>query len=185
MAKSLYSHFKNDLITCDLFSYKLIMSLNQLEPSTKLQFILHETNSCAPIVPKKAYFSDVGYDLTLIKQVKEINSNTTMYDSGISVIPPIGHYIEIVPRSSLSTSGHIMANSIGIIDPTYRGTLKVVLTKVIDSAEDMRLPFTRFQLILRKIIDVDVDVHNINDTNSMQNFSNSTLRGTGGFGSTD
>jgi len=157
------------------------MSSNHLEPSTKLQFILH-TCDATPIIPKKAYPTDVGYDLTLIKSVKKMNSNTTMYDSGISVIPPIGHYIEIVPRSSLSASGHMMANSVGIIDPTYRGTLKVVLTKVIDHAEDIRLPFTRFQLILRKIVNVDIDVHNIND---IQNFSNSTPRGAGGFGSTD
>ena len=55
-----------------------------------------------------------------------------MYDSYISVQPPEGYYFEIVPRSSISKLGYILTNSIGIIDPSYRGTLKVVLTKIND-----------------------------------------------------
>ena len=107
-----------------------------------------------------------------------------MYDSGISVVAPIGHYIEIVPRSSLSKLGHMMANSIGIIDPDYRGTLKVVLTQVDDSAEPISLPFTKFQLILRTAVETDVQVHTLTD-NQHRQYSTSTVRGDGGFGSTD
>ena len=99
------------------------MSLTQIEPSTKLQFIIqHAEDRTAPlpVVPKKACPSDVGYDLTLIREEKKISHSNTMYDSGISVIPPIGYYIEIIPRRSLSKLGYIMANSIGIIDPDYQ-----------------------------------------------------------------
>ena len=162
------------------------MTSNHIEPNNKLQFIIHRhaDNVQQPSIPKKANPSDIGYDLTLIREVKKINNKTTMYDSGISVVAPIGHYIEIVPRSSLSKLGHMMANSIGIIDPDYRGTLKVVLTQVDDSAEPISLPFTKFQLILRIAVETDVAVHTLTD-NQHRQYSTSTVRGDGGFGSTD
>jgi len=159
--------------------------IHNLNPN-KLHFIQHQHNEniCQPVIPKKAHPSDIGYDLTLVRKVKQINDKTVMFDSSISILPPENHYIEIVPRSSLSKFGYVMTNSIGIIDPTYRGTLKVVLTKVVDSADDIQLPFTRFQLILRKQHDTDVEIHYLNNDQMME-FSESTTRGTGGFGSTD
>ena len=56
-----------------------------------------------------------------------------MYDTGIQVKPQYGYYFEIVPRSSLSKSGYILANSIGIIDPSYSGNLYIVLIKIDDN----------------------------------------------------
>jgi dUTP pyrophosphatase len=137
----------------------------------------HDDNICIPIIPKKAYPSDVGYDLTLIRHVKNINSVTDMYDSGISVTVPDGFYIEIVPRSSLSKFGYIMANSIGIIDPSYTGTLRVVLTKVVPDADPISLPFARFQLIPRKLYSFVTEISS--------EPQRKTIRGDGGFGSTD
>jgi len=160
------------------------MISNHINANDKLQIFIrqHPDNVCAPVVPMKAAPSDIGYDLTLIREVKQYNDQTTMFDSGISVIPPTGYYVEIVPRSSLSRFGYVMANSIGIIDPSYRGTLKVVMTKIVKDAEDIVLPITRFQLILRKIEHSDVEVYRLSDED---NFENSTQRAGGGFGSTD
>ena len=157
---------------------------NYITPDHKLYFIIHNhpENICQPVVPRKASPSEVGYDLTLTRKVKKLNKNTTMYDSSISVVPPIGHYIEIIPRSSLAKYGYMLANSVGIIDPTYRGTLKVVLTKVVDNAEELTLPLTRCQLILRKLELVDTEVISADD---VRDFEQSTSRGAGGFGSTD
>jgi dUTP pyrophosphatase len=160
------------------------MSANTHEPNDKLQIFIrhHDDDIYPPVVPIKASPSEIGYDLTLIREVKSYNNQTTMFDSGISVIPPRGYYIEIVPRSSLSRFGYVMSNSIGIIDPSYRGTLKVVLTKVVPDVEDIVLPLTRFQLILRKIYNTDIEVHTLSNSGE---FENSTERGSGGFGSTD
>lgn len=77
-----------------------------------------------------------------------------MYDTGIAVCPPDGYYTEVVPRSSLSKTGYMLANSVGIID-AYQGCLKG------DDLDDLSLPFKGFQLILRKLEEaavVDVDV---------------------------
>ena len=87
----------------------------------KLKIKIHDENA---VIPTKAGDQEVGYDLTAINFVKRLGTNTFMYDTGISVEPPAGYYTEIVPRSSIVKSGYILTNSIGIIDPTYRGTLK-------------------------------------------------------------
>lgn len=149
--------------------------------SQKLRFSIryHRDNVAMPQIPRKAYPTDVGYDLLAVRKVKDINSTTTMYDSSISVIPPLGYYVEIVPRSSLSNLGYMMTNSIGIVDPNYRGTLKVVLTKINPDVEDIKLPFLKFQIILRKLYEFDSEAL---DTEAVDQ---NTDRGSGGFGSTD
>ena len=129
------------------------------------------------IIPSKKRATDVGFDLTIISKVKDMGASTALYDTGIIVQPPQGYYLEIVPRSSLSKSGYIQSNSVGIIDPTYTDTLKVPLTRVDPSIPELSLPFTGSQLIIRK------QLHGIMkevDQSSLKQ----TARGTGGFGST-
>lgn len=129
------------------------------------------------VPPSKAHPEDVGYDLTVISLVKSISANTFMYDTGIQVAPSSNStYIEIVPRSSIYKHGFILANSIGIIDPNYRGTLKVVLTKVDHSLPNFSLPYTGFQLIVRKVNDIPLEITDLS--------LDITDRGDGGFGST-
>ena len=129
------------------------------------------------VLPSKKRASDVGYDLTIISQVKNWGKRTALYDTGLIIQPPLGYYIEVVPRSSLSKSGYVQSNSMGIIDPNYLDTLKVPLTRVDDSMPELQLPFTGFQLILRRAIHgvmVECTRDQLVDTS----------RGTGGFGST-
>lgn len=127
------------------------------------------------IIPSKAGPDEVGYDLTLIKVTKVVNSNTVMYDTGIVVKPPPGHYTEIVPRSSIYKSGWMMANGIGIIDPTYRDTLKIVLVQVNPDSTMIDLPCRIAQLIVRPLVgDIEIQiVDSVEDTYRK-----------GGFGST-
>ena len=138
-----------------------------------LKFKKHNENA---IIPTKAGPHEIGYDLTLIKALKPINSNTIMYDTYISVEPSQGLYTEIIPRSSIIKSGYMLSNSVGIIDPTYRGTLKIVLTRICPDAKPLSLPCKLFQLIPRQIIETTTEiVDELSDT----------YRQTGGFGSTD
>lgn len=98
------------------------------------------------------------------------------YDTGVSVEPSQGYYTEIYPRSSLSKTGYILHNSVGIIDPTYRGTLKIALLRVDDSRGELKLPFTKAQLVVRQMVPSDIEVvHNLS----------SSYRGDGAYGSTD
>ena len=128
------------------------------------------------VLPSKQRESDVGYDLTIIKEAKKMNAKTTLYDTGVKLDIPNGYYVEIVPRSSLSKSGYMLANSIGIIDQSYRGNLYVALAKIDDTAEDIQLPFRCCQIILKKQFYCRL-------TESKKNFE-LTDRNEGGFGST-
>ena len=119
-------------------------------------------------LPTKAGPQEVGYDLVCISKVKDL-AGCTMYDTGISIKPPPGYYTEIVARSSIVKHNTMLANGIGIIDPTYRGTLKICLTRPINT------PFSVCQLIL-KPMPPDVDVYKVDQLDA-------TYR-TGGFGST-
>lgn len=138
-----------------------------------IKFVMDDENA---IVPTKAHPSDIGYDLTAIGIFKQISNKITLFETGIRVSPPSGYYIEILPRSSMSKTGYMLANSVGIIDPQYTGTLKIALIKIDDDLPDIELPFTRCQLILRK-----AEYANMEQVDTIEN----TIRGDGGFGSSD
>jgi dUTP pyrophosphatase len=127
------------------------------------------------IVPTKANPSDVGYDITVIRAVKKLNGAVTLYDTGLKIGMDPGFYAEIVPRSSLSKSGFVLANSMGIIDPSYTGNLLVALARVDADAPEPALPFRCCQLIVRPQIHAIVSECSEIDA---------TVRGDGGFGST-
>ena len=118
---------------------------------------------------------DVGMDIVALKVHKKIGDRTIMYDTGICVQPEEGYYTEIVPRSSISKSGYMLTNSVGIVDSHYRGTLKVVLTRVDDSLPELVPPFCVCQLLVRKALYATLEkVDTLDDT----------IRGESGFGST-
>ncbi len=124
--------------------------------------------------PFKKRVSDTGWDLFLIKLIDK-EGDFYFYDTGVRVKPPAGYYLDLVPRSSLSKSGFMLANSVGIIDMTYRGTIKVPLFKFDRSKPDPELPFRAVQLIPRRYYPVEMrEVKSLNETH----------RGEGGFGST-
>ena len=129
----------------------------------------------AAVLPKKTIHSDAGYDLTLIK-LSSVKGMVRMYDTGVSVCPPPGYYLDMVPRSSIIKTGYMLANNVGIIDPAYRGTIKVALIKVDPDAPELELPQRLVQLIPRRTHYVDVCEQDAWET--------TTVRAEGGFGST-
>ncbi len=130
------------------------------------------------ITPSKTNWSDVGYDLSIIKKVKDINSKTSLYDTGIKIQLDFGFYSEIVPRSSIIKSGYILSNNIGIIDNSYRGNLMIALTKIVDDAIEIEFPFKCCQLIFKKQLYINLE--EVRDRSLDE-----TKRKDGGFGSTD
>ena len=139
------------------------------------------------VMPSKAHPSDVGFDLTLVAKDSELSKVATLYDTGVSISPTedtydnsqYDYYIEVVPRSSLAKSGYMLANSIGVIDPEYQGTIKVALIKVDPNAAELTLPFKAVQLIVRR------SYHDTILQKSTEDFRRTTARGDGGFGSTN
>jgi deoxyuridine 5'-triphosphate nucleotidohydrolase len=169
---------KNKFLKSIYYSKNNITLFNNIynELNNKPSIKVYKTDKDA-VIPSKAFEEDAGYDLTIIKKIKDFNSKTTLYDTGIKIEIDEGYYTEIVPRSSISKFGYILANNIGIIDNHYRGNLMIALTKIADDAPDIELPFKCCQLIVRK--QIYADLYEITDDNL-----SSTLRNDGGFGST-
>lgn len=153
-----------------------IKLLNPDKPNKPLVCIFKKDDPNA-VIPFKTRCSDSGYDLTIIKEVKR-SGNAIMYDTGIKIIPPPGYNLVIRPRSSFYKTGYIIANTIGTIDTSYRGTFFVPLIKIDQLKPDITLPFTGFQIVLERFNHFDMVEY-------IDEFDNETHRNDGGFGSTD
>ena len=129
------------------------------------------------VTPTRAHPSDVGLDLVAITKHKAIDPNIILYDTGINVVSPPGYYVEIVPRSSISKTGWMLANSVGTIDPSYTGNLYIALVRVVPGSPELTVPFCKCQMILRKIEKFELKEIESEDIPV-------TVRGDGGFGST-
>lgn len=127
------------------------------------------------VLPSKRVI-DVGFDLTIIDIYQSVSDSITMFETGVALDIPVGYYVELMPRSSMSKTGYMLANSVGVIDPSYTGTLKVPLIKIDHSMSDIQLPCRIAQLILKPY----VFSHGI-EVDTLQ----PTTRNNGGFGSTD
>jgi dUTP pyrophosphatase len=128
------------------------------------------------VVPTKANSNDSGYDLTAVSD-PVFNGVYLEYDTGLIVEPPEGYYTEIVPRSSISKYDLLLCNSVGIIDASYRGRLKLrfKVTGPYEKAKIYSKGDRIGQLILRPLLSSKIEV--VNDVSE-------TSRGAGGFGST-
>lgn len=168
----IYNNFKEEIFTLNKDTVAFIK--NQVFDYQKpLQFYLEDE---AAVIPTKAYLSDTGYDLTVIKKVKDIGNETALYDTGVVVVPPDGYYTKVVGRSSISKTGYTLANCEGIIDNAYRGTLKIALHKYDVMKPDIELPCKIAQLIIKKRYDLPIEVIKQKPL---------SVRGEGGFGSTN
>jgi dUTP pyrophosphatase len=156
------------------------------------------------VMPFRAHEDDVGYNLTFIS-LDRIEGDVLFFKTGVSVQPPNGYYFDVVPRSSISKLPLEQANSVGVIDPNYRGEIIVPVRVTHDSlGQDIgRKSFPNglvrmfnarpatmydvanlildrkpvlFQMILRKRFSSELE-------QSLE--LEDTARGDGGFGSTD
>lgn len=127
------------------------------------------------VLPSKTRATDVGFDLTLISIWKKIG-NITFYETNIKALPDHGWYLMMAPRSSIVKSGYMLANSVGIIDRSYVGTIKVPLIKVDENVPDLELPCKMVQLI--PCLGVNAQIIEVAEGELEE-----TVRGEKGFGS--
>jgi dUTP pyrophosphatase len=137
-------------------------------------------------MPTRAHASDVGYDvraLTVSVAWRRDHDKNIIWkvriDTGVHVTPPDGYYFELVPNSRIVKGPFSYGNSIGVIDPEYTGSIKVILNCEYGVTHDAFIPQEGDvvgQLILRKKYDVAFTQVDALDE---------TERGEGGFGSTE
>lgn len=143
-------------------------------------------------MPVRATGNSVGYDLyakkggTKIFDISEKSFNA-VFDTGIRIAPEEGYWCEVCPNSRLVKIELMMPNSKGVIDPDYRGTIKVALRGLSPASPEVLgyLFDVKYQnkpaaqMIFHRMIDCDFE--QVQDMKEL----GETERGEGGFGSTE
>src|ERR1700750_3312017 len=127
--------------------------------------------------PAQAHDDDAGYDLYANEAVTLGPGERAAVGTGIAVAIPEGHAGLVVPRSGLALRHGIgVVNAPGVIDPGYRGELKVLLLNTDRDASFEVQPGDRIaQLLLVAVAQPElIELDSLNET----------LRRVGGFGST-
>ena len=134
---------------------------------------IKKTNELATI-PKYAHSTDAGMDLVAVSMNE--TDKYIEYDTGIALEIPKGYVGLVFPRSSVSKLDLVQANSVGVIDSSYRNSIKVRFKKLKDSEVCIYVPGERIaQLIILPYPMIGF--------NEVEKLSDSD-RGLGGFGST-
>lgn len=78
------------------------------------------------VIPKYAHSTDACFDLTAVEIniVNEKGYGYIEYDTGLQMAIPDNYVGLIFPRSSISNTGLLLSNAVGVIDPAYRGNIK-------------------------------------------------------------
>ena len=156
-------------------------------------------------IPTRAHDTDVGYDVTSISltavllngaRVSIDNPKTQLpdfacaaihdekyaidyyiVDTGVHLTPPPGYYFDLVPNSRQSKITVAWNNSIGVIDPGYTGSIKIIIKHAMYKDLVPYLPGKVVgQLILRP---------HLSTTFTQVPALPTTTRADGGFGSTE
>jgi dUTP pyrophosphatase len=84
------------------------------------------------VVPSYAHEGDAGCDLVAVERCTlKAGGGRAMVPTGLAVAIPEGHGGFVLPRSGLAAKhGVTCVNAPGLIDPGYRGELKVALVNL-------------------------------------------------------
>lgn len=127
-------------------------------------------------LPTRAYDGDAGLDLAACERVEIPPGGRAMIATGLAVAIPEGHAGLVVPRSGLAARHGISeVNAPGLIDPGYRGELKVVLLNTDRHEAFVVEPGMRIgQLVVVELPSIELE-----EVGTLP----ATQRGAGGFGS--
>jgi dUTP pyrophosphatase len=102
-------------------------------PYTHVTPIVAECQTQHPdaVLPCRKRSTDAAYDVTSVEDAVVPPHGMVNVDTGVVVTVPPGYYLTVEARSSLGKQGIIPMR--GIIDATYTGPLKVILTNQNDN----------------------------------------------------
>lgn len=127
-------------------------------------------------LPQKAHELDAAYDLWACDHAISYKHDFIEYDTGVCLDIPQGYMGLVFPRSSISKMGLTLCNSVGIIDPGYRGRIKVRCRRNSETNKEVYKKGERIaQLVVLPTILLDFE--------QVDTFDDTTERGQDGFGS--
>lgn len=103
-----------------------------------LSFRFKRTDPAAAPPAKSGDPRDSGYDLKLVRLLKTENG-VYYYDTCVQLQPPDGYYFDMIGRSRIAKTGWMLANAVGVLDNTYRGSVVVALTRFRADAPELDL----------------------------------------------
>lgn len=127
------------------------------------------------VTPTKAHPSDVGFDLVATSVAEYRNREIVSYGTSIAVEIPEGYMGLLFPRSSVYKEHVQLANSIGLIDPNYRGEIMLKFRWVEPKLHRYTIGDRVAQLVIVPFPNIELE-----ESDELS----STDRGEGGFGST-
>lgn len=120
--------------------------------------------------PAKKHPTHPALELVLIERTEnryeDIALDINEFRTGLHINPPKGYHYEVVADPKLYRHGYFLVNSPIVLDPDMIGEIIVPLYKFKES-DDLSLPFTACQLILRK----NIRHHVSKEINRSQNMS--------------
>lgn len=84
--------------------------------------------------PTRADPGSAGYDL-YVSDVKALGEGLVEYDTGVAFEIPEGYVGLLFPRSSIRMMGQVFCNAVGVLDSSYRGSVKISTIRTSDTYE--------------------------------------------------
>ena len=133
--------------------------------------------SAAARPPSRAHEGDAGYDLHASESLVLAPGERASVGTGVALALPEGLAGLVVPRSGLAARhGIALVNAPGLIDPGYRGEVRVLLLNT-DRGEPFEVAVGDR---IAQLLVVPFESPELQEAPSLA----ATARGTGGFGST-
>lgn len=136
-------------------------------------------------LPTKSNPNDACYDLYARRIEVNPDRGWAEVSLGVHFQPEQGYRVALYPRSSLSMSGWVLANSVGVGDQEYTGEYKAIFRAFPTRIADQRFlvyplfPYKKGDRVLQMELLpwYDIEFHIVEELEE-------TVRGKGGFGST-
>ena len=126
-------------------------------------------------LPTRAHNDDLGLDLYTLETTTACANTTTLIRTGIATAFDAGIGGILKDRSSVASQKRLYVKA-GVIDPSYRGEILVLLENPDNHSKVIQGGMKIAQMILVQSIPTVIE--------EVDDFEDETKRGTGGFGST-
>jgi dUTP pyrophosphatase len=102
--------------------------------------VVERVEGAAPVaLPARATRGAACFDLAAAEAAELARGRVTLVRTGFRVRCPPGTFLEVRPRSGLSSRGVLMVNAPGTIDRDYSGEVRVPLTFLFDGVYSIQV----------------------------------------------